>query len=179
MDLTKGTPQVAFSSNVIVHTPAGARKPHRAGQIRAMRRQPDFAPPVHFEIGLRVCFFGLENHGALRAGFLPAQTRGAIPPARRNVPRISNTRAVFEVNGGAKCSFCERRRRGVRRRGFRATSRPCTSRQTALRPLRSHTSRVAARWLAQGREREHYASNRWRCPQWLAALREASSARRR
>ena len=68
-----------------------------------------FGPPVYFGNGARVWFFRLENHGAVRTGLLPAQTRGAIPSVRGNVPRISNTRAIFEVNGGSKNWLLPRR----------------------------------------------------------------------
>ena len=179
MDLTKGTPQVAFSSNVIVHTPAGRPKTASRRADPSDAAAARFCTPRSLRNWPSCLFFRARKSRGFTGGLSTCANAGCH--TARAAKRASDFKheGRFRSERGCKMQFLRKaaaRRASAR---FPATSRPCTSRQTALRPLRSHTSRVAARWLAQGREREHYASNRWRCPQWLAALREASSARRR
>ena len=78
------------------------RKPRRRMPFPPLSAETAIRTPVHFENGPRVWISWLENHGTVRAGLPPAQMRGTVTPLRENMPRISNTRAIFEVNGGFK-----------------------------------------------------------------------------
>ena len=78
------------------------RKPRRRMPFPPLSAETAIRTPVHFENGPRVWISWLENHGTVRAGLPPAQMRGTVTPLRENMPRISNTRAIIEVNGGVQ-----------------------------------------------------------------------------
>ena len=104
--VTVWKPPVLLSRGMILSAAPKRRK--------APGREAGFFSPAHFEKRLRVWNLGLRNRGSLFACLLPAQTWGAIPSVRENLPDISNPKAVSEVSGHKKSSLTRNGRRSCR-----------------------------------------------------------------